>query len=160
MCNDLNTSSKPVESPLDALFLLNQVGGNIETARLVAEEFTNLAPMDQEQLGQWLDLEDLSAAGKLAFYLRGTYCVLGATRLCALIADLEAACGKNDKTAANETYQKFREEIARCVDSVPTLIQQRLARNGFEDRDELGDRREVKHENHKPNQCRPENPQD
>ena len=124
MCSDLNTLDRTVESPSDALFLLDQVGGNIETARLVVEEFTNLAPLDQEQLGQWLDLEDLSAAGKLAFYLRGTYCMLGAMRLCALMADLEDACNENDKTAANETYQKFREEIARCVDSVPMLIQQ------------------------------------
>jgi len=44
-------------------------------------------------------------------------------RLCALVADLEVACNENDRTAANETYQKFHEEIARCVDSVPALIQ-------------------------------------
>jgi len=128
MCNDLNTLSPAVESPLDARFLLDQVGGNIETARLVAEEFTNLAPIDQEQLEQWLDLEDLPSAGKLAFYLRGVYCVLGAMRLCALMADLEVACNENNKTAAYEAYQKFREEIARCVDSVPALIQQLYGR--------------------------------
>jgi HPt (histidine-containing phosphotransfer) domain-containing protein len=124
MSNELNTLNQAVESPLDAIFLFGQVGRNIEIAKWIATEFANQAMTDQEQLRQCLAAKDLPAARQLACYLKGTYCMLGAKRLCALAAELEVACGKNHKTVAYVTYRMLCKEITHCAEYVPTLLQQ------------------------------------
>jgi HPt (histidine-containing phosphotransfer) domain-containing protein len=124
MSTDLNIWNQPEASPWNAESLLDQVGGNVNTAKLVAEEFTDLASVDREQLEQCFVGKDLSTVERLAFHLKSSYSVLGATLLCALAAGLEVACHNNDQPAARATCQRLCEEITRCTDYVPTLLQQ------------------------------------
>ncbi|MCL2305241.1 MAG: Hpt domain-containing protein [Planctomycetaceae bacterium] len=112
-----NDSNKP----MDAAFLLAQVGGSAETAALVLEEFINQVPLDVGNIENLLTAGDLAAAGKVAHSLKGSSGVFGANQLRQIAADLEMACRGNEAEKANELFAQLKSEAQRCLDFIPEL---------------------------------------
>ena len=109
-------------APLDAAFLLAQVGGSAATAMLVLEEFGSQTPLDIQNIENLLGAGDLTAAGKVAHSLKGSAGVFGAEiHLRLTAAALEMACRANDTPKANELFAQLKPEAQRCLDFVPEL---------------------------------------
>ena len=107
--------------PIDVTFLLAQVGGSVETAILVLEEFASQTPLDIENIEKYLGAGDLVDAGKVAHSLKGSSGVFGAQQLRQTAADLEMACRESDAEKANTLFAQLKQEAKRCLDFVPEL---------------------------------------
>ena len=107
--------------PMEAAFLLAQVGGNPETAVLVLEEFISQTPLDIDNIEKHLGAGDLVAGSKVAHSLKGSSGVFGAHQLRQIAADLEMACRGNETEKANELFAQLKQEAQRCFDFIPEL---------------------------------------
>ena len=114
-------------SPMVAAVLLSQVGGSVQTAELVLEEFVSQTPIDVANIEKALAADDLVAAGKVAHSLKGASGVFGANQLRQFAADLEMLARANEKAQSEEMFAKLKAEATRCLDFIPefkTLLNQ------------------------------------
>lgn len=107
--------------PMDKDFLLTQVGGSVETAILVLDEFVNQAQSDIESIRKALENENLSDAGKVAHSLKGSSGVLGAEVFRSIAADLEMACRGGKQEESQTLFDQLTRETKRCLDYAPQL---------------------------------------
>lgn len=118
MSNELPGNSAPV----DVNFLLEQVGGNADIAKMVIDEFVKQTPLDVENMAKLLNSGDLEAVGKVAHSLKGSSGTCGAAHLRECAAELEMACREGNASKAAEAFNTVNTEATRCMDFVPNLL--------------------------------------
>ena len=104
---------------MDVAILLSQVGGSVQTAELVLEEFVSQTPIDIANIEKALAADDLVATGKVAHSLKGVSGVFGANQLRQYAADLEILARSNEKAKSDEMFAKLKAEATRCLDFIP-----------------------------------------
>ncbi|MGL4593965.1 MAG: Hpt domain-containing protein [Thermoguttaceae bacterium] len=106
--------------PLNIETLKEQCGGSNDVAVMILDEFLQQASSDMQAMDSAMSEVNLDAAAKVTHRLKGTAGVLGAIKLHPLCASMEVICKSGNAAEAATKYIELKEEVERCVASIPT----------------------------------------
>jgi HPt (histidine-containing phosphotransfer) domain-containing protein len=109
------------EFPFDLDDLLKRCMGNVGLLKTLLDKFCQRAPGDLERIAASIAAGNVQEAAKCAHAFKGAAGNLSAERLYALAAEVEAQARGREVGLAEQTLERLRAELERCLDAVPTV---------------------------------------
>jgi HPt (histidine-containing phosphotransfer) domain-containing protein len=89
--------------------------------KTLLDKFCQRAPGDLERIAASIAAGNVQEAAKCAHAFKGAAGNLSAERLYALAAEVEAQARGREVGLAEQTLERLRAELERCLDAVPTV---------------------------------------